>query len=88
MLDEVKAYLRIDGTEDDILLGSLIAAAESYIKNATGIDVDESNDLHKLAVSLLVVHWYENRQTVGNLNKIAFSLDSILMQIEYGSGSI
>jgi uncharacterized phage protein (predicted DNA packaging) len=81
MLEHVKQYLRIDGADDDSLLNSLILAAETFIKNATGKDVDELKDLHKLAVSLLVVHWYENREIVGKADKLAFSLDSILFQI-------
>jgi uncharacterized phage protein (predicted DNA packaging) len=88
MLLEVKTYLRIDGTEDDILLSSLILAAKEYIKNATGIEIDETKDLHKLAVSLLVAHWHENREVIGKADKLAFSLESILFQLQYGSDTV
>jgi uncharacterized phage protein (predicted DNA packaging) len=85
MLDDVKTYLRIDGTEDDVFLSSLISGAKLFINNATGKTVNESNDLHKLAVSLLCSHWYENREVVGKADKLAFSLDSILFQISFES---
>lgn len=91
MLNEVKQYLRveIDWTEEDSLLSSFILAAKSYVKNATGIEVDESNDLHKLAVCLLVVNWYENREPVGKADKLAFSLESILFQMQFlGSDTV
>ncbi|MCM3730066.1 head-tail connector protein [Fictibacillus nanhaiensis] len=85
MLEHVKEYLRIDGADDNSLLDSLILAAKTFIKNATGKDVDDLNDLHKLAVSLLVVHWFENRESVGKAYKLAYSLDSILFQISFES---
>jgi uncharacterized phage protein (predicted DNA packaging) len=83
MLEEVKTYLRIDGSEEDYFLTSLIMAAQEYIKNATGLTVDETNELHKLAVNLLVTHWYENRETIGSAGKMAFSLESIFLQMQY-----
>lgn len=83
MLEEVKNFLRIDGDEDNILLASLILAAKIYIKNATDVVVDELNDLHKLAVNLLVAHSYEHRLPVGQEEKLAFSLESIILQLKY-----
>ncbi|MFD2681211.1 head-tail connector protein [Bacillus seohaeanensis] len=88
MLNEVKQYLRIeeDWVEEDTQLNSLITAAKAYIKNATGVKVDELNDLHKLAVCMLVVHWYENREIVGKADSLAFSLESIIFQIQFTGG--
>ncbi|MDE3838656.1 DNA-packaging protein [Bacillus methanolicus] len=83
MLEEVKQYLRIDGSEEDSFLTSLILAAKEYIKNTTGIRVDETNDLHKLAVNLMVAHSYENRLPIGQGDTLAFSLESILLQMRY-----
>jgi uncharacterized phage protein (predicted DNA packaging) len=83
MLEEVKTYLRIDGSEDDIFLTSLISSAKEYIKNGTGIQADETNDMHKLAINLLVANWYENREPVGKADKLAFSLESIFLQLKY-----
>ena len=40
-LKEVKEYARIDIDEDDLLLETLIVAAEEYLKNATGKDYPE-----------------------------------------------
>lgn len=83
MLGEVKNYLRIDGSEEDFFLTSLIGASKIYIKNAVGFEVDETNDLHKLAVMLMVSNAYENRLPVGEGEKLAFSLESILLQMRY-----
>lgn len=83
MIEEVKIYLRIDGSEEDFFLASLISASKEYIKNAVGVPVDETNDLHKLAVMLMVAHSYENRLPIGEGEKLAFSLESILLQMRY-----
>ena len=83
MLQEVKDFLRIDGVEEDVFLASLISAAKIYIKNATGIIADETNELHKLAVNLLVANSYENRLPIGKDEKLAFSLESVILQIKY-----
>ena len=83
MLQEVKNFVRVDGTDEDISLGSLISASKLFFKNTTGIVVDETNDLHELAIKLLVSNSYENRLPVGEGEKLAFSLDSILFQLKY-----
>ena len=41
------------------------------------------NDLYKLAIKMLVLHWYENREVIGNANKLSFSLDNIITQLKY-----
>lgn len=83
-LEEAKEYLKIEHDEEDTLVQSLIIAAENYIKNATGIEFDDTNELAKLAIKLLVVNWYENREiNTDKANKLAFSLDVILTQLKY-----
>lgn len=84
-ISELKEYLKVDGTEDDALIKGLQSAAENYLTNA-GCIKDYNNDLYKLAVMLLVSHWYENRQIEqigGNINKLSFSLQSIIAQLKY-----
>jgi hypothetical protein len=81
VFEEFKEYLRFDGSEAD--LTPLINSAKLYIKNATGKEFDEKNELHRLAGKLLVNHWYENREPTGKADKLGFSLDGILLQIKY-----
>lgn len=83
LLPRIKEFLRIDGGEEDLFLSSLILASKAYIKNATGVNVTESDELHILAVSLLVAHSYENRVPMGKGENLPFSLESILIQIKY-----
>ncbi|WP_031405275.1 head-tail connector protein [Geobacillus vulcani] len=84
-LDEVKNWLRIDFSEDDTLLTTLIKAAETYLKNATGVEYDENNHLAKLFCMTLISDWYENREMIGKASdQIRPIINSILMQLTYG----
>lgn len=82
MLKLAKDYLRIDGTDEDIIITHLIETAKSYIKSATNIDYSEENHLYKMALLLLVVRWYENRNLVGKNDDLDYTISSILLQIE------
>ena len=81
MLEEIKNYMRIDEDYEDNLINSLIEAANLYMLNA-GVKNTE-NDLYKLAIKMLVLHWYENREVIGEAKKLAFSLDNIITQLQY-----
>ena len=48
-----------------------------------------TKELYKLAIKILISHWYENRavETAGkNVSKIAFGLDTIIVQLKYTQG--
>lgn len=63
-VDEVKAHLRIEHDEEDELIESLInkaqAAAEDYCRESFD-DPDTVPEPVKLAVLLMVSHYYEDR---------------------------
>lgn len=82
-LKEIKEFLRVDFDEDDALIGSLKLSAESYIKNAGSNTNDYANSIYKLAVLMLISHWYENREVIGTGEKLAYSLECLLMQLQY-----
>ncbi len=97
-LEEVKNYLRVDLEEDDPLIESLIAAAESYLKNATGKEYpleDSAGNrmeyaLEKVYLKLLIAYWYENRSAApGNKmsggavpDEFTFSTKSLMLQLQ------
>ena len=81
MLEEIKEYMRIDDDVEDTLINSLIESANLYLLNA-GVKNFE-NDLYKLAIKMLVLHWYENREIIGEARKLSFSLDNIITQLKY-----
>jgi uncharacterized phage protein (predicted DNA packaging) len=83
-LEETKGYLRVDGTEDDALITSLIDAAETYLYNATGNTFDGTNSLAKLFCRVLVTDWYENREPVGRASaRVRPIVESMLAQLSH-----
>lgn len=59
-LQEVKKYLRVDGSTDDDVIEDLMLAAEQYMTNA-GVTVDYTNRLTALCVKLYCVWMYDHR---------------------------
>ena len=64
-VNEVKAHLRIEDDDEDDYLESLIlqsqAAAEDFCRVAFETDYDPVPEPVRLAVMLMVSHYYENR---------------------------
>jgi len=85
MIESVKEYLRIDGSRDDKMLQLLIDSAKEYLDNS-GVKEDQhkASDQYKLAIIMLVTHWYENREQVtGSVpNAITLGLQSIILQLK------
>lgn len=89
-LADLKAYLRVDGVEEDGLIIGLQLSSERYLANA-GIRKDYSNELYKTAVYMLSSHFYENRQfeQVGNhVARMSLSLDTIINQLRYNQEEV
>ncbi|MYL41821.1 head-tail connector protein [Virgibacillus salexigens] len=84
-IQEIKEYLRIEHDEDDAMLTKLEIRASSYIKNGVG-KIDTENELYKQAVTVLVGHWYDNRELsrIGNNSyNIPYSFEAIIQQLKY-----
>jgi len=83
-LAEAKKYLKldVDYTDEDDDIQPLIDAAEGYLKNA-GCTLNTGDKVAKLAIKMLVVHWYENREPIGSGNKLAYGLQSLITQLKY-----
>lgn len=83
-LDEAKTWLRVDKDDEDETIQMLIGAAESYLRNATGIEFDDQNQLAKLFCVVLVTDWYENRTLAGEgpSEKVRFTIQSMTAQLQ------
>ena len=94
-LNEIKAYLRISYSDDDVLLAMLIGAAQEYAEEYCGHSLNEHPDMpkaevqkppekFKLALYYLVGHWYENRALLSDGNmpprELPFSTKALLDQ--------
>jgi uncharacterized phage protein (predicted DNA packaging) len=86
-LEEAKNWLRVDFSDDDALITTLINAAEEYLKNATGVEFNENNHLAKLFCMTLISDWYENREMIGKTtDQTRPIIQSILTQLTYSYG--
>ncbi|MES1038955.1 head-tail connector protein [Peribacillus simplex] len=79
-LSEVKEYLRIDGNDDDALIGLLIKAAIVFLENA-GVP-EQGGALYKVAVMLYVTLQYENRDPGQKIEKFNAAFQSIILQLK------
>lgn len=81
LLESVKMFLRVDGTDNDDILQDLINYAIAYVERTTGRSFIEMNPLHVMVVKLLVRHYFD-----GYDSDIPFGIMSILTQIKYSPG--
>jgi uncharacterized phage protein (predicted DNA packaging) len=85
-LEQVKEYLRIEHSEEDIFLSSLLLSSEKFIKNATTQNASKEDELFKVAQRMLILHWYEDRNAVliGVTSKtLEYALEAIFFQLSY-----
>ena len=69
----IKSHLRVDGDDDDMLIGAYLDAAVEYVQQHCDRRIAETpegpeqmaltNDV-KQAILLLIGHWYANREDV------------------------
>ena len=68
-LDEVKTHLRIQHDEENDYLETLIAQAQAAAEDYTRVEFsDDAPEPVRLAVLLMVGHYYENREAADNMN--------------------
>lgn len=85
-LEETKEFLKVSYDDEDNLIQGLINGAERYLKNATGKEFDDTNELAKLFCKVLIADWYDNRAYMqeGKVTaKVRYTIQSILSQLQY-----
>lgn len=80
-LEDMKKYLRVDGSDEDDLITSLIESAEQYIINTTG-KTNNGSALYLLCEKIFVAHWYENRGIVGEEIELPQAGQALLTHIK------
>lgn len=89
-VEEVKNYLKVENDEDDNLISSLIIAAMQYCEVFLGRPITEGKmtdenrwevpEPVRIAIYMLVAHWYENRGVMADKlsGEIAYSVSALL----------
>ncbi len=79
-LDIVKNYIKVEHSDEDVLIQAMIDGAKSHIGAYTGlkdIDLDNKEDI-TIAVLILVAEMYDNRSATAKETKIREVLDRLL----------
>ena len=84
----VKEYLKVDYSDEDMLISSLIIASKSYIEAMLGYKIVErwvlTEDIPEeltIASLMIIANWFDNRQlqTAGILgDEIGFAVSAII----------
>lgn len=81
-LAAVKRYMRVDGDDDDAVIGALLEAAILYLRDA-GIDEPaEESALYNLATWGLTLHYYDHRDAVGTEAALPLGIRPIITQLK------
>ncbi len=88
-VDRVKDVLYLDGNEDDVLLSSYVLAANSFVHNAIGEDVNgfyedtNVNSLVMMATVSLAATYFQNRLSLSDTQTfpIDLTVNSIIGQL-------
>ena len=76
-LEEAKAYLRVDGNEEDDLIARLIASAERLCLDTIRKEEPEEKAAFKMAVLFAVAYLYEHREDA-DYHNLLLTLRSLL----------
>lgn len=84
--DELRDYARIDAPGEDDLITSLLAAAESAVRESTGKRRPETSGegaVYDLAIKMLAAHWYDIRTPVDSapVREIPYTVTMLMNHI-------
>ena len=78
---EARDYLRLDGTDNDVIIASLLGAIPGYIEISTGMTPtqQENEPLANTASKFILQLWYNAEQT--DSEKLQRTIDGLLKAI-------
>lgn len=85
-LEEAKSYLRVDSSDEDALIESLIVSAEKLCRDVARLDEDEEaedKELFKTAVYYALGYLYEHREEADH-HALVMSLRDLLFSFHEG----
>lgn len=83
-LEEVKKYLRVDSSDDDHLLSTLIQMSATLCQQVARLEEEEDlceyEDIVRVAILYAVAYLYEHREEA-KMNELTVTLRSLLFGI-------
>lgn len=77
-LEEMKQYLRVDGTDEDGLIEGLMESAETLCRDVVRDDAPDETSAMRIAVMYTVSYLYEHREEADH-GELMRSLRALLM---------
>lgn len=74
--------MRVDGTDDDIVIEAMYSAAQKYLEGAGIVETEENQSLYTLAVHALTLHYYDHRDDVGGEHSFPIGIRPIITQLK------
>lgn len=77
---DLKEYAHVYNNDDDKLFSNILAACKSYIKNYTGLSIEQMDTKEDLTIALMVLsnEMYDNRTFTVQDDKVNKVIKSIL----------
>lgn len=79
-ITDLKEYANVDHSLDDVLFQIILQATKSYIKNYTGLTLEQMDDKEDLTIALMILsnEMYDNRVYAVENDKVNKIVNSIL----------
>lgn len=79
-ITDLKEYAHVDHSLDDVLFKIILQATTSYIKNYTGLTLEQMDDKEDLTMALMILsnEMYDNRVYAVENDKVNKIVNSIL----------
>ncbi len=65
-LEDVKSYLRVQHNLEDTFITGLINTAKILIKDETGVEYVENDEIYELLIKFIVQHYYNTRASASD----------------------
>lgn len=77
-LDQAREWLRLDGTDNDVIISGLLSAVPGYIETTTGLPVanQDSEPLADTVTKFLLTLWYHAEQA--EAERLQIVIDGLL----------
>lgn len=83
LLNPCKAYMHVDGDEDDELISSFYAAAQEFLGSKGIYLTADNSSRYTLAVHSLTNFYYDHRDAVSNEASLPIGIQPIIRQLKW-----